>query len=301
MKNNKYKKVNRIALISIAAAALMACSSLTAYAADSSTSAADTRTKVVYTGDGTTTSTVAVENAENLDAFKNLMPGGSTKPQEITIQNKSGQNMQVYFRAEPTAGENNTAIAQKLLEELQLKITFKMDDGSATQTLYQGPASGKLGTTTVTDIVSKQISLGYVYGKSDSGILSATLTAPETLKNQYQLSTANINWNFQFQLADPIASVPHNGGGGHGGNGGTPIAGTESTVSTEVIGTDSTPQVGPTGSSSFVQEDIPNESVPLSRPPKTGQDAAFLWMVIAGAAVAIVVFAVARRKIKHEA
>jgi lipopolysaccharide/colanic/teichoic acid biosynthesis glycosyltransferase len=54
MKNIISKKVNRIALISIAAAALMVCSPLTVFAANSS--ANDTKTKVIYTGDGTTKS-----------------------------------------------------------------------------------------------------------------------------------------------------------------------------------------------------------------------------------------------------
>ncbi len=286
MKNYKFIKLNRIALISIAAAALMACSSVTAFAAVSPLPA-NTAAKVVYTGDGTTTKTVEVKNADNLGAFKNLMPGGTTNPQEITIENQSSQNMRVYFQAQPTE-----TTSKKVLDALQMKITFKMDNSSATQTLYEGPASGKTGTTTVSDIVSTPISLGYVYGKSQSGVLSATLTAPETMNNQYQLAAADIKWIFQFELTDPVNSLPHNNGGGNS----TPI----DTVSAESIGTDSSPQAGPTVSTSSPEE-IPNDDVPLSKPPKTGEDATFLWVVIAAAAVACVVFVASRKKIRHQA
>ena len=290
MKNYKMVKLNRIALISIAAAALMACSSVTAFAADSSTLSADTSTRVIYTGNGTTTTTVEVKNADDLDTFKNLMPGDSTNPQNIIIENQSSQNMRVYFNAEPT-----DLSAQNVLDALQLKITFKMDDKSTPLTLYDGPASGKAGNAagTASDIVTKQ-SLGYVYGKSTSGVLSATLTAPETMDNQYQLAKANIKWVFQFELADPISSLPHNnGGGGGGGN-------TIQPTPLESIGTESVPQAEPTVSSA-APEEIANEDVPLSNPPKTGQDATVIWIVLALAISALIVFTITRIKMKHTA
>lgn len=289
MKNYKMVKLNRIALISIAAAALMACSSVTAFAADSSTLSADTSTRVIYTGNGTTTTTVEVKNADDLDTFKNLMPGDSTNPQNIIIENQSSQNMRVYFNAEPT-----DLSAQNVLDALQLKITFKMDDKSTPLTLYDGPASGKAGNAagTASDIVTKQ-SLGYVYGKSTSGVLSATLTAPETMDNQYQLAKANIKWVFQFELADPISSLPHNNGGGGGGN-------TIQPTPLESIGTESVPQAEPTVSSA-APEEIANEDVPLSNPPKTGQDATVIWIVLALAISALIVFTITRIKMKHTA
>jgi len=284
MKNYKMIKLNRIALISIAAAALMACSSVTAFAADSSTLSADTSTRVIYTGNGTTTTTVEVKKPDDLNTFKNLMPGGSTNPQNITIENQSGKKMRVYFKANPT-----DITSQNVLDALDLKITFKMDDNSVPQTLYEGPASGKAGRTTVSDIVTQQVSLGYVYEKSTSGVLSATLTAPETMDNQYQLAKANIQWVFKFELADPINSLPHNNGGGGNTIQPTPL---------ESIGTESTPQAEPTVPSA-APEEIPNEDVPLSNPPKTGQDATVIWVVLALAITAFIVFAITRVKMKH--
>ncbi len=286
MKKFNLKKLNRIALVSFLAAAFLACNSITAYAA----SAADTRTKVVYTGGGTSSS-IAVENAENLDAFKGLMPGGTTKPQNITIANKGSQNARVYFQAQPS-----DLSGQNVLQALQLKITFKMDDSSGEKVLYEGPASGTSGKAAdsansgdkhVTD-ATKQIPLGFVYANSETGVISATLTAPETMDNEYRNAQAAIKWIIQFET-DSINSIPHNNnGGGGGGGGGTNIA-------TESIAEDSTPQVGP----SSAPEEIPNEDTPLSNPPKTGQDASVLWGAAALAAAACAVFALTRRKIQH--
>jgi len=286
MKNSKYKKANRIALISIAVATLMACSSLTAFAASVASSSVDTTTTVIYTGNGTT-QTIAVENADNLDAFNHLMPNGTTKPQDITIQNNSNKKMQVYFKAVPSGEEE---ISQKLLETLTLKITFKMDDSTSENLLYDGPASGKM---TGNDIVTNQISMGYVYARSTTGKISATLTAPETMGNEFQDASAKINWVIQFELSGGGS----NGGGGGGGGGDN--SGTISTVSsqpTEIIGTHSTPQGGPT--SSVAGETIVNGDIPLSKPPKTGDNQTLPWIILAVALVACLVFVVTRQKLK---
>jgi len=271
MKNIIYKKVNRIALISIAAAALMVCSPLTAFAANT-----DARTKVVYTGDGTT-KTVQVLNADNLDTFLNLMPGGSTKAQEITVQNQCSQKMKVYFHAEPTTTAENAAVSQKLLDKLQLQITFKMDDSSNTKTLYNGPASGKSGTTAnseISDDVTKQILLGYVYGNADSGVISATLTAPEDIDNQYQAAKANIKWVMQFELLDP-----------------------------EVVSDNSVPLGGPSSKTPDKPTIVPENPIPLS-PPATGdtQTVSYVWVLAAAIVVAgsvIVVVRIQNKKSKN--
>lgn len=286
MKKFTIKKLNRIALTSFVAAAFLACNALTAYAA----SAADTRTMVVYTGGGTSSS-VDVINADNLDAFKDLMPGGTTKPQNITIANKDSQKVRVYFQAQPSdsSGKN-------VLQALQLKVTFKLDDSSGEQVLYEGPASGTSGKAAdpansadkhVTD-ATKQIPLGFIYGNTETGVISATLTAPETMGNEYQNAQADIKWIFQFE-ADSTGSIPHNGGGGGGGGGG----GTN--IATESIAENPTPQAGP----SSAPEEIPNEDIPLSNPPKTGQNPATLWGAAALAAAACAVFALTRKKIRR--
>jgi LPXTG-motif cell wall-anchored protein len=291
MKNDMFIKLNRIALISIAVAALMACSPLTAFAAVSSALPADTSTKVIYNGNGTTKS-VTVQNADNLDTFKDLMPNGTTKPQNIVIQNKSAKKMQVYFRAVPTADNTNNETSQLLLNTLNLKITFKMDNNTAPQTLYEGLASGKTGATTVKDIVTNPISLGYVYENSDSGVISATLSAPETMGNQFHLSSAKIIWEIQFELANPT-----NPGGNSGGGGGT--ISEVSSQPTENIDTESTPKIAP-ASSSPATETIVNGDVPLSKPPKTGENAILPFSLLAIAVVAGLVFVITKRKMKAD-
>lgn len=297
------RKVNRIALISVAAAVLLAGSPVTAFAAE------QTPVKVTYTGNGAT-QTVLVENADNLDAFTGLMPSGSTKPQEFVIQNNSAKQMRVYFQAQPGAvpvGKADTA--QKLLDTLQLNITFKMDDNSAVQTLYSGPASGKTGSketdakekTVSQDIATSEIPLGFVYGNSQSGKLTATLTAPETMGNEFQDAAAQIKWDFQFELADsPSSGGGNSGGGDHHHDGGSGIE-AASIVLPESIPEESTPQVGVSSSSSSSvkpSEPIPEEGTPLSKPPKTGETPVVLYLAVILALIACVVFVAAHKKSK---
>lgn len=288
MKNNMFIKLNRIALISIAVAALMACSSLTAFAAQATPSSeTPPPVMVTYNGNGTT---VAVENAYNLNTFKDLMPNSTTKAQAIVIRNNSSKQMQAYFKAVPAAADSNTEITSSLLDTLILKVTFLKEGASTEQVLYEGPASGKTKTAPVQDIVSAPISLGYLYGNSTSGVISATLTAPETMGNQFQLASAKITWEFQFQGADPSSS----GGGGGGGT----VSDTSSQPA-ESIGTESTPQAGPV-SSTPATETIVNGDVPLSNPPKTGENAALQWSILAVALTAGFVFVITKRKMKTD-
>lgn len=291
MSNLKHKKRNRILVTAVTAAVFAVCSSVQIFAADSSSAAVPA--KVIYTGDGTTKS-VRVENADNLDTFKNLMPGGSTGAQQIVIANRSSKNMTVYFQAVPT-----DTTSQKLLDELQLTVTFKLGQDSAPQTLYSGPASGTKGTADVKDIAANQIRLGFVYGNTESGVISATLSAPEKMGNEYQLAQANLKWVLQFELAD----VPsNNGGGGGGGGGGGNGTDSAAAVSAESISPDSTPLVGPSSSPSSKPssspEKVPDDEVPLSNPPKTGQDPGCLIPVAALAAVSGITVFIVRRKIK---
>ncbi len=295
MKIGSKNKLKRIALISVAAAVSAACSPLPVYAA----ALPEKSVKVIYTGDGSTT-TVGVENAQNLDTFLNLMPNASTKPQEIYVVNKSSKQMKVYFQAVSANGQN---AAVDLLQELDLKITFQMDDTGAETVLYDGKASGNASNAStnskqVTDI-TKRIPLGFVYGKTTSGVLRATLTAPETMDNTFANANASIDWVFQFELADPTKP---GGGGGGGGGGGTPVStgvdGTATSIPTESISPDSTPQGGPAISAVPITEVIPNENVPLSKPPKTGESSAFLWIALVAALVGCIGFVASRGRMK---
>lgn len=220
---------------------------------------AGTVPEVIYAGDGTT-SEVQTLNAANLDTFRNLMPGESTAHQDIQVENKSAQNMNVYFQAQPS--DSTTA---KLLDALQLKVTFKMADGSE-KTLYSGPASGKNGTSQQSDfpkkdIVTSPVRLGYVYGNSTSGIISASLAAPETMTDEYENTQANLKWTLEFE------NIP-----------------------AESIGNESTP-LAPPGSGK-----IPNAGVPLSNPPKTGQSSLLPVFIVGGAALLLLLVILIRRR-----
>lgn len=287
MKSNILLKLYRIALISIAVAALVACSSFTAFAAATASPA-----KVIYSG-STTSQSVSVTPTV-LNTFTNLMPGQTTDRQDIQIQNNSGQKIQVYFQAQPTAQNPDPATSKKLLDTLGLKITFKMDDNGTEQTLYEGPASGKTG---MKDIVTNPIALGYVYGNSTSGIISAALTCPASMDNQFQRAYAKIAWNIQFDVQSVSSTTP--GGGGNGGGHGYAGGGTEPTAipENESISPDVTPQTGPDSSTaSAAAETVGDDDVPLSNPPKTGENAIYLWIAAIAAVTAAVIFVIARKK-----
>lgn len=296
MKISSMKKSKRIALISIAAALIAVCSPVSAFA-DGPVA------KVIYTGNGTT-SAVDVPDVGTLDAFEGLMPNGPAKSQDIEIWNNSNKRMMVYFQAIPS----NASSAVDLLNELDLTVTFKMDDDSQTQILYSGKASGNKSNPVdpsnshqVTNILAAstaKIPLGYVDKNSQSGKITATLSAPETMDNTFADASAAIKWVFQFQLADPT----HNGGGGGGGGGGANAPGNtviSSLPPVESLAPESIPQGGPASSSpTSSPESIPNESVPLSKPPKTGETPIYLWIVLVAALVACAVFVAARGKTK---
>lgn len=247
MKSFIKQKLNRIALISLAASALVVGSSLNVFAADHQPA------NVTYNA---TSKAVEIQSG-SLDAFKNLMPGGKTAAQEIVIRNTDSKKINVYFKAEPSA---DTSIAKELLDTLILEVNFKTDDNSAVRTLYKGPASGI--SESGKNIVADKILLGYIKEKSESGFISATLEAPKTMGNKFSSAQTSIKWVLQFEVADPaVESIPP----------------------------ESTPLGGPSA--------VPTDNSDLTKPPKTGHDANYLWVVLVAALSACVVIVAVRGKV----
>lgn len=258
MKYLKLKKMNRIALISLAASMLFlsAGPSLTSFAAVQSPVC------VTYNG---STNTLKADDPGAL--FQGLMPGATSDTQKIAVRNQGSKKMNVYFQAQPGT---DTEKAKALLNTLELEITFKMDDGSAVKTLYKGLASGKSGAV---DIVSDKILLGTVNANSETGIISAVIHAPETMGNEFQSAAANLKWVLQLEAVTPPP---------------------------ESIGNESTPLVNPSSApaESIGEESTPNSPPDLTKPPKTGQDPQFLWVILIVALVSIAVVIVVRERLR---
>lgn len=261
MKYLKLKKMNRIALISLAASVLFlsAGPSLTSFAA------AQSPVYVTYNG---STNTLQADTPGAL--FKGLMPGGTSDPQNIVIRNQGGKKMNVYFQLQTDAG---TEQAKALLDRLDLTVTFQPESGAAAQTLYQGPAAGKAGTGLAADLVSNPILLGSVKANSETGAISAVIHAPAEMGNEYQSAAASLKWTVQLEA---VASP------------------------TESIGEESSPLVNPSSrpTESIGEESRPLSPPDLTRPPKTGQDPQFLWFVLIAALVSIAVVIVVRERLR---
>ncbi|NLJ32076.1 MAG: hypothetical protein GX424_10835 [Clostridiales bacterium] len=256
MKYLNVKKSKRIALISLAASLLFmsAGPSLTSFAA--------VQNPVYVTYNGTANTLQAGDSGA---IFQGLMPGGTSDQQNVVIRNQSSNKMRVYFQAQPGT---DTEKVKALLDTLVLNVTFKMDDGSSTKVLYQGPASGKTGTA---DIVTDQILLGTVNANSETGIISASIHAPETMGNEFASATANLQWVLQLEAVASPESI---------GEESTPLVNPSSTPA-ESIGEESTPQASPTD---------------LTQPPKTGQDPRFIWIVLIAALVSVAAIVIVQGK-----
>lgn len=264
MKHLNHKKRNRIALISLAAAMLVAGSSFTAFAA------ARQPVYVTYAEQG---NSLSVSAPETMDIFKNIVPGQTTDPQDIVVRNRGSKKMRVYFQAQPGT---DTQKAKALLDTLNLEITFQADENSAKKVLYSGHASGKSGTAGVADIVTDKLLLGTVNANSETGTISAVIRAPSTMGNEFQSAAAEVKWVLQLEAVTPPP---------------------------ESIGDESTPLVNPSSApaESIGEEPTPLTPPDLTKPPKTGQDSQFLWIVLIVALVSVVAFIAVREKIHHAA
>lgn len=139
--------------------------------------------KVVLDGTG---DIVFVPENDLFTGLKNLMPG-DTESQIITIGNDYRKKVRLYLRVEPADFPFTQAreLSQKLLDELDLTLTLSRS-GAKDAELYHGPASGG---------PEKDIALG-TFSKGAQATLTATVTVPETLGNEFQDAAGKVKWVF---------------------------------------------------------------------------------------------------------
>lgn len=118
--------------------------------------------------------------------LKDMMPG-DVGTQTILIHNQYYKKVRLYLKTEAAGSllDGERKLSAKLLDELELTLTLSRP-GKADTTLYSGPASGD---------PDKEIVLG-TYAKGDKATITATLTVPETLGNEFQDAVGKVKWVF---------------------------------------------------------------------------------------------------------
>ena len=207
---------------------------------------------LIYGGDNK-----IVITPNDLNLFKEGLMPGSESTQKLWLRNDSKYKTTVSVRAENINSEEYgfpVELQEKLLDEITLKITVKLADGTDL-VRYEGVASGVIKTNG--DMTTSEgIVLGKLSAKGGAADMTVEIKAPTSLENEFQNAVAKVKWIFTCD-AEKNSSKP--GGGGSRPNGGDPV----SVVSNEVIPDESTPLEPPV-------EEVPDEDVPLIDAPGTG-------------------------------
>lgn len=129
------------------------------------------------------------ENTDLFASFKELSPG-CARTQRILVKNGSGEEVELFLRAEEisSAGGDakDAALLQKLMEEYAV-IRISGTDG----TLYEGPVCGSGGDASM----KENISLGK-FSAGESRMLTVTLSLSPDMGTEYEGMTGHVAWIF---------------------------------------------------------------------------------------------------------
>ena len=140
--------------------------------------------KVVLDGTG---NLVTIPGDDLFTELKDMMPG-DVGTQDILIHNQLNKKVKLYLKTE-VAGfltPQERERSERLLDALEIKLTLSRA-GSPIITLYEGPASGPP--------IGKEIALG-TYSKGAQATITATLTVPAELGNEFQDAAGKVKWVF---------------------------------------------------------------------------------------------------------
>lgn len=140
--------------------------------------------KVVLDGTG---DLVTIPGDDLFTELKDMMPG-DVGTQTILIHNQYSKKVKLYLKTEVAGfmSQQDRERSERLLEELELKLTLSRS-GAPESTLYEGLASGPP--------TGREIALG-TYAKGAQGTITATLTVPAELGNEFQDAVGKVKWVF---------------------------------------------------------------------------------------------------------
>lgn len=140
--------------------------------------------KVVLDGTG---DLVTIPGDDLFTELKDMMPG-DVGTQDILIHNQFNKKVKLYLKTE-VAGfmtPQDRERSERLLDALELKLTLSRV-GAAESTLFDGTAAGPP--------IGKEIALG-TYAKGAQATITATLTVPAELLNEFQDAAGKVKWVF---------------------------------------------------------------------------------------------------------
>ena len=224
---------------------------------------------LIYGGDNK-----IVVTPTDLNLFQEgMMPGGESS-QKLWLRNDYGASVNVYVRAESAGDETSgfpLELQKSLLEKLKMTVSVRVGTGQSL-VRYDGTASGVVGAAGSL-APSADAPYGLLLGRLSSGgaaDMTVTVSAPQSLGNEYQNAAAKVRWVFTCD-ADKKS-----GGGGSGGGSGVIVDPTVSIPEESIPDSDvpldpGTPgSVSSDGSGGSPEEVIPDEEIPLIDAPGTG-------------------------------
>ncbi len=200
MKKNKFR---RIAAISLTVVMLLGCSAINVFAVDSPEEAAPDRT-VTYSGGAGEQAALEISQEDFFANSKDLMPGEPGREQTVRIENKGSEKVQVWLKSQ--AVEELTQQQQELLESLPMQIVAHTPDGE--KTIYDGVAAGFAAENGTGDLTAENrgITLGWLEA-GHYATLDITISAPQTLGNDFQNMTSMVDWVFVVEGIDKEPDV----------------------------------------------------------------------------------------------
>lgn len=163
-------------------------------------------TKVTYAG-RTRGFEIDASGTDLFVSFKNLVPG-CARSQNITVKNTSGEEAEIFLRAEET-GQGSMSEKQRRLVRQLLEKYAQIEVREGERLLYQGAVCGEDGQASM----RRDISLGS-FTAGASRRLTVRLSLSPEMDNEYQELTGKVTWVFSARGEDGEmvqASVPKTG------------------------------------------------------------------------------------------
>ncbi len=175
----KYFKLMRVACVALVCFVLLGGVTLSSLADTSNVEFVGFADEFIFTP----------ENKDLFNNFKKIVPGDELT-QDIIVKNSYKEKVKIYMRAEPVS-EQDAAF----LSELNMKVELK--SGDQVNALYNGSAAELISAS---GSLKEDVLLGEFPANANCTI-TATLSAPLDMGNEFQAASGDIVWVFTVNEA----------------------------------------------------------------------------------------------------
>lgn len=175
----KYFKLMRVACVALVCFVLLGGVTLSSLADTSNVEFVGFADEFIFTP----------ENKDLFTNFKKIVPGDELT-QDIIVKNSYKEKVKIYMRAEPVS-EQDAAF----LSELNMKVELK--SGDQVNALYNGSAAELISAS---GSLKEDVLLGEFPANANCTI-TATLSAPLDMGNEFQAASGDIVWVFTVNEA----------------------------------------------------------------------------------------------------